>query len=120
MPELKTFKSHLLSLYRPDKKSIFGVHDPQGIKWLFQLRLGLSPLRHHKKKHNFADTPSDICLCNTGIETTAHFLVKCIFHNSKQLVLAQNVIPLLTANNFAFSQNDIQLYLYGHTDLSND
>ena len=111
MPELNTFKSHLLSFYRPESRSIFGVHDPQGIKWLFQLRLGLSPLRQHKK---------DMCLCNTGGETTEHFLMKCPFYNLKRLTLAQNVIPLLTANNLALLQNDVQLYLYGHKDLSDE
>ena len=63
MPELKIFKSHLLSFYRPDQKSIFGVHDPQGIKWLFQLRLGLSPLRHHKKNIIFLTLlPTHACV----------------------------------------------------------
>ena len=61
-----------------------------------------------------------MCLCNTGAETTEHFLMKCPFYNSKRLTLAQNVIPLLTANNLALLQNDVQLYLYGHKDLSDD
>ena len=120
MPDLKTFKSHLLSFYRPDPKSTFGIHDPQGIKLLFQLRLGLSPLLHHKKRHNFHDTPSDVCLCKTGVETTEHFLMKCPFYHSKRLLLAQNVIPLLATNNLAFLQNDVELYLYGHKNLSDD
>ena len=120
MPELKIFKSHLLSFYCPDQKSIFGVHDPQGIKWLFQLRLGLSPLRHHKKRHNFLDTPTDICMCKTGVESTEHFLLKCPFYNLKRIVLAENVIPLLTSNNLAFLQNDVNLYLYGHKDLADN
>ena len=51
-------------------KSVFNIHDPKGIKYLFQLRMNLSPLRSHKKHHNFADTPSDICACNQGIEDT--------------------------------------------------
>ena len=120
IPELKIFKAHLLSFYRPNLKSIFGVHDPQGIKWLFQLRLGLSPLRSHKKRHNFLDTPSDMCLCQTEAETTEHFFMKCPFYNSKRLILAQSVIPLLTTNNLAFLQNDVELYLYGHKELSDD
>ena len=38
---LSKFKSKLLNLIRPPKKSIFGIHDPCGIKLLFQLRVGL-------------------------------------------------------------------------------
>ena len=90
------------------------------VLWLFQLRLGLSPLRHHKKRHNFLDTPTDICMCKTGVESTEHFLLKCPVYNLKRIVLAENVIPLLTSNNLAFSQNDVNLYLYGHKDLADN
>ena len=120
MPDLKTFKTHLLSFYRPSLKSVFGVHDPEGVKRLFQLRLGLSPLRSHKKRHNFADTPSDICLCKTGAETTEHFFMKCPFYDSIRLILARNVIPILTRNNLPFLPDHVDLYLYGHKKLSDD
>ena len=55
-----------LSLIRPKIKSIFGVHDPLGLRYL-QLRVNLSPLRSHKRQHNFSDTPSEICECNLGV-----------------------------------------------------
>ena len=55
-------------------KSIFGVHDPFGLRYLFQLRASLSPLRSHKSRHNFIDTPSDICHCKQGVEDTSYFL----------------------------------------------
>ena len=61
-----------------------------------------------------------MCLCKTEMETTEHFLLKCPFYNSKRLILAQNVIPLLTTNNLAFLQNDVELYLYGHKNLSDN
>ena len=47
------FKDSLLKLYRPVKKSIFNVHE-NGIKWIFQLRVKLSPLKSHKKSYRFA------------------------------------------------------------------
>ena len=43
-PNLKSFKVSILSLIRPTAKSIYGIHDPVGIKWLYQSRVGLSPL----------------------------------------------------------------------------
>ena len=52
---LAKYKLKFLNLIRPPKKSIFGIHDPCGIKLLFQLRVGLSPLKGHKKNHNFLD-----------------------------------------------------------------
>ena len=57
MPSYNKLKTHLLTFFRPKKRSIFDIHDPPGIRFLFQLRLGLSSLRSHKKRHNFVDTP---------------------------------------------------------------
>ena len=68
MPTLEEFRSHLHALYRPSIKETYGIHDPDGLKYLFQLRVGLSPLRYHKKRHNFLDTPDDTCLCKTDKE----------------------------------------------------
>ena len=76
MPELEEFRSHLHSLYRPNIKDTYGIHDPEGLKWLFQLRVGLSPLRYHKKRHNFLDTPDDNCLCKTDKETVEHDMIE--------------------------------------------
>ena len=80
-PTRDTLKEHLLSFFRRKSKSIFGLHDPEGLRHLFQLRAGLSFLRSHKKQHHFLDTQSDICLCNQGIEDAyvtlyfrAHFM----------------------------------------------
>ena len=82
IPSINILKDHILSLIRPKKKNIFGIHDPLGLRYLLQLRVGLSFLRYHKKCHNFIDTPSDICLCNHGIEDTNHFLFLCPFFRS--------------------------------------
>ena len=39
----------LTSVIRPKIRTTFGVHDPLGIRYIFQLRMNLSPLRNHKK-----------------------------------------------------------------------
>ena len=54
-PSLIIFKSNTLKLIRPERKNVFNIHDPKGMKRLFQLRVGLSPLRDHKKRYNFKD-----------------------------------------------------------------
>ena len=109
----------MLSLIRPSKKSIFGIHDPYGIKILFQLRVGLSPLKSHKKNHNFLDTPSEICDCGHGNEDTIHFFTKCALY-------ANNRTNLLKSTSNILIQNDLEhlspagitkLYLYGHSNL---
>ena len=43
------FKNSILDLVRLRPKSFNGVHDPNGLKYIIQLRLGLSALKSHKK-----------------------------------------------------------------------
>ena len=42
---LSIFKKNILKTYRPAKKSLFDIHEPNRIKWIFQLRVGLSALK---------------------------------------------------------------------------
>ena len=74
VPSFDIFKKHINTVFRPKTNIIFGIHDPVGLHYLFQLRVSLSPLRSHKFRYNFTDTPSEICHCNHGIEDTTHFL----------------------------------------------
>ena len=74
-PSLIIFKSNTLKLIRPEEKNVFNIHDPKDMKRLFHLRVGSSPLRDHKKRHNFKDVLSDICPREMSIETTEHFLI---------------------------------------------
>ena len=46
---IEIFKKNITNLIRPPSKSIYSIHDPKGLKCVFQLRVGLSPLRSHKK-----------------------------------------------------------------------
>ena len=71
------------------------MHDPLGLWHLFQLRVGLSNLRYHKKCHNFFDNPSGKCLCNHDIEDTNHFLFSCPLFAFRRATLAINVIAIL-------------------------
>ena len=89
IPSINILKDHILSLIRPKKKNIFGIHDPLGLRYLLQLRVGVSFLKYHNKSHNFIDTPSDICLCNHGIEDTNHFLFFMSFIRSSQSNLSE-------------------------------
>ena len=109
---------NVLSLFRPKIKSIFGVHDPIGIRYLFQLRVSLSPLRSHKNCHNFIDTPSDICHCNEGVEDTNHFLFSCPSYVSQRATLVFSVNEILLKNNLNHIEINSQLYLYGHDTIN--
>ena len=93
---------------------IYNIHD-DGIKWIFQLRVGLSPLKSHKKSHNFEDTPYDTCVCSRDAETTCHFLLHCPNFITHRNTLFDTVNPILHANNIPFLADNklLNLLLYG-------
>ena len=95
-PSLSLFKSKLLELIRPAKKSIFDYNNPLGLKYLYQLRVGLSSLKAHKKAHNFADTSNNNCACAVGTEDTVHFLLKCVQFNAHRQKLLDTVYPIIS------------------------
>ena len=114
IPTFTSLKSHLLSLLRPKIKSSFGMHDALGLRYLFELRVNLSPLRSHKMRHNFSDTPSETCECNLGIEDIRHFIFECPFYAIQRVTLTGNVIDILQRKNLSHLGNLPELYLYGH------
>ena len=120
LPSLEILKNHLTSLFRPMPRPMFLLHDPVGVRTLFQLRLGLSSLRHHKKRHNFIDTPSDICLCNQGIENICHYFTLCPFYVTARTKLRASANAILERNNLTFPVREEHLYLYGHSSLDNN
>ena len=85
---------------------------------MFQLRLGLSPLRYHKIRHNFADTPSASCVCNDGIENVNHFLFHCTLYSHERVVLLNIVENVTSAVDMDLIQNLAVVCLYGHASLS--
>ena len=118
---ISKFKKNLLSSIRPSKKVTYGIHNPNGIKNIFRLRLGLSKLKAHKKRHNFLDTPSEICDCGEAPEDSFHFLLRCNrFANCRQHLL-NDVQLILRKYDLADFLDNPDLYLYGnHMINTND
>ena len=117
-PSVDSLKEHLLSLLRPKNKSFFGIHDPFGLRYLFQLRLSLSPLRSHKFHHNFIDTPSDNCHCNQGVEDTRHFLLACPLYVTQRVNLLTRINEILQKYKLDHLGDQLNLYLYGHNSIN--
>ena len=119
---LKKFKENILKDIKPKRRSIFNLHDPDGVKFIYQLRVGLSPLREHKNRHNFLDTPSGRCSCGTGIESTVHFLLICPLYTAPREELFETIRPFFEPKlqpMHTFDQNSlIEILLRGHEDLS--
>ena len=61
---LALFKKRILAFIRPSANSTFHCHDPEGLKLITRLRLGLSHLRF-KLKCSFQDTFNRICNCGS-------------------------------------------------------
>ena len=102
------------------KKSIFKTHDIH-IKHIYQLRVGLSPLRSHKKRHNFIDTPDDRCRYGTGIETAEHFLLECPFSHSHRNCLLKVVNPIISKaspNSLLNKSELVETLLYRNKELN--
>ena len=118
LPSLTNFKRNIISLVRPKPKPTFGIHDPTGLRHLFQLRAKLSPLKYHKRRHNFEDTPSDLCECLGGIEDTPHFLFYCLRYTEQRISLASVVVDILQKHNLTNLANETELYLYGNKTLT--
>ena len=108
----------MIALYRPPNRSIFDIHDTEGIKWLYQLRVGLSALNHHKNSHNFLDTPSNKCiLCNT-IENTQHFMLNCSIYDEARNDLFR-AVNILLPDFFDFNDaKKTNILLYGEKSLT--
>ena len=119
VPSLGIFKSKILKLIRPHKKPLYDIHDPKGVKILFQLRVGLSPLKDHKKRHNFKDTSFAICRCLTHAETTDHFLLNCNLYTEARHDIFQVVNSILETSGLHLPNNTqvVKLLLYGHETL---
>ena len=115
---LSLFKTKLIRLARPMKGQLYGIHDQAGVCRLTQLRLGLSPLREHKFRHNFLDTTDQMCLSNDGIETTIHFMLLCQEYTVHRTVLLGKVTSICASHGGDCSGlNDQELLtflLYGN------
>ena len=95
IPSINILKGHILSLIRQEKKYIFNIHDPIGLQDLFYLRVSLSPLRSHKNRYGFDDTPSDKSLCYHGIEDTNRFRFSCPFFTIERAIFRASVVIIL-------------------------
>ena len=112
------FKKKIFALIRPKSKPVYGIHDPIGLKYVFQFRVGLSPLKFHKKRHNFADTVNDLCNCGLAPEDLAHFLFHCPLYSVSRVSFNTTVSNILHLNNLQHLLHNVEIYIFGHHLLS--
>ena len=115
---LNIFISKILKFIRPTTNSIFGCHNPIGVRLLTRVRLGLIHLREHKFKHGFQDTLNPLCSCGKEVETTFHFLLSCPKYSDERLSLLskfRNINPNILENT---NSQITQLFLYGDKNFT--
>ena len=114
MPSIAAFRTKLLSKIRPLPKSVFRIHDPTGLAYLTQLRVGLSKLNFHKFKHNFRGTINPMCPSNDG------FLLLCPSFETPRRDLVAGVSALLRPLGHTNLSNEflMQILLYGDKDFT--
>ena len=116
--KISAFKSAIVGMIIPEEKSIFNIHH-KNLRYLYQLRVGLSPLRAHKFRHNFRDTPNDLCVCQSGIESTIHFLLHCPIYDDHREVLMNIVQPIVHGlSNISNDKIMSNILLYGSKALN--
>ena len=109
---LLTFRNSLLKIGRPVPKPVYNIHNPNVLKLLTRLRLGLSHLNEHKFNHNFKDCVNPLCFCSLEVESGCHFFLHCHYFTDIQKTLFHEV-ELVDENILNPSDNEIaELLLY--------
>ena len=110
---LEVFKSKLLAFIRPVPRSIYNVFNPQGLKFLTRLRLGLSYLNEDRFRHNFKDCINPLISCNFEVENTLHFFLHCHHYSIFRMGLMNKVNQIDENFSYLSDDNKVSLLLYG-------
>ena len=114
-PTVSGFKSQRVRLVRPMKKTIFGVHDIEGVRLLTRLRVQFSDLREHRFRHRF-HCSNPMCFCQTGIKDNEHFLLHCPRYTNYREDLLDRVSDIVHRDLDSLTSIDLSnLLLYGNS-----
>ena len=108
-----SFRNALLNIGRPTPKPVCNILDPNGLKLLTRLRLGLSHLNEHKFNHNFKECVNPLCSCSLQVESVSHFFLHCHYFTDIRKTLF-NELQSVDENILNQSDNEmVELLLYG-------
>ena len=71
------FNKKIFSIIRPSANYAFRIHDPMGLSFLTELRVGLSKVNFYKFKRGYGDTVNPMCLSSNATKDAEHFLLLC-------------------------------------------
>ena len=111
------FRKSLLNFIRPSTSKVYNINDTTGIKLITRLRLGFSPLRKHKFKHNFQDTLNPLCSCSIEVESTSHYFLRCHFLDALRDTL-MNELRNIDSDLPTFRDENLPLLLISYKFVS--
>ena len=100
-------------------KNVFllAIHHSLGIRYLFQLCVGLIPLLDHKSNHKFLDTPSGKCITCNRTENLEHFFLYCTRFIAPRDLLFTTIKPLKINVELLEPHDKTKFLLYGDSSL---
>ena len=95
------------------ENSIFSIYDPFCVKLLTGLRPQFSHLNEHKFRHGFRDTINVMCACESEVETTEHFLLRCDLYSAQRSKLYENIKKVDSRFLILEVKEKVSFLLYG-------
>ena len=89
----------------------YSMHNPNGLKLLAILRLGLSHPNEHKFNSNFKDCVNSLCSSSLEVEYVPHFFLHCYYFTDIRKVLFHE-LELVGKNFLNQSDNEIAEQLF--------
>ena len=109
---ISLFKSKLLSFIRLVLNNIY-IFDPEGLKFLTALQVGLSHLNAHRFHPNFQECLNPLYSCSSETEDTTHYLLHCRYFSNQHTDLVNSVNSMVQNFEFMSENNKKDLLLIG-------
>ena len=95
------------------QNDIYHFFDPEGLKVLTRLRVGLSYLSAHRFYHNFQECLNPLCSCSVETEDTTYYLLHCRYSSNQRPDLMNSVNSVIQNFEFMSENNKKDLLLFG-------
>ena len=92
---------------------MYNFFDPEGLKVLSRLRVGLSHLNAHRFYHNFQECLNPLCSCSVETEDTTYYLLHYRYSSNQRPDLMNSVNSVIQNFEFMSENNKKDLLLFG-------
>ena len=96
-----------MAFIRPVQRSFYSVFNPQDLKFLTRLQLGLSHLNKHRFGHNFRDCINPLWSCSLEVENMLHFFLHCHHYSIFRMGLMNKVNQIDESFSYLSDDNKV-------------